>query len=278
MQQKYFSKSISIITLINEKQKTQTQIHNKKMPVPLAPKSVAWPTTSRPFASIIIPVLNEARVLSETLVHLPAASDVEVIVVDGGSSDHTCLVVAGFPQVRLLVSGRGRGRQMNTGALASRGELLVFLHADTQMGPDHLAALRRARQDPRFGAGAFALGLTPPREAFQLIAWGVNWRCRLFGLPYGDQALTLTRELFFTLGGFAHRRPEDLDLVIRLKRLTRLHLLEPPLFSSGRRWLEQGYFRTTLGNWLFLFSHLAERTFTWRWPDRGELDSVTSNQ
>ena len=224
-----------------------------------------------PTISIILPVLNEARVLGETLAGLPAAADVEIILVDGGSTDGTREVARGFPHVRFMEAPPGRGRQMNAGARVARGEIMAFLHGDTRLGPAHLATLRRAAADPGFRAGAFELLLTPPAPALKLIAWGTNLRSRLFRLPYGDQVLTLRRDLFLALGGFAHRRPEDLDLVIRLRRLTRLRLLTPPVASSGRRWLEQGYFRTIIKNWLFLAYPLAERTFTHRWAGSGEL-------
>ena len=226
---------------------------------------------SKPLISIIIPVLNEARVLGHTLAGLPPAPDLEVVVVDGGSTDASREVAAAFAHLRLLKAPRGRGRQMNAGAAAARGEILAFLHADTQLSPAHLAALRRVAADPSFAAGAFWLGLTPVGPALRLIAWGANLRCRLLGLPYGDQVLILRRSLFHSLGGFAHRRLEDLDLVLRARRYTRLRLLAPPVATSGRRWTAEGYFTTTLKNWLTLVHHLAERTFTRRWPDRGEL-------
>ncbi|MBI4642418.1 MAG: TIGR04283 family arsenosugar biosynthesis glycosyltransferase [Deltaproteobacteria bacterium] len=233
----------------------------------------AWatgPLPPPPAFSIILPVYNEAGVLGKTLSGLPEAADVEIIVVDGGSTDGAREVAANFPKARLLQAPRGRGRQMNAGASAARGKFLVFLHADTCLGPEHLAALRRAAADPAFAAGAFELLLVPPLPALRFIAWGANRRARVFGLPYGDQVLILRLDLFQALGGFSLRRPEDLDLVIRLRRHTRMRILTPPVASSGRRWLQQGYFYTTLKNWLFFACHLAERTFTRRWPERGE--------
>lgn len=226
---------------------------------------------SKPLISIIIPVLNEARVLAQTLAALPAADDLELILVDGGSTDDTWEIAARFPHLARLKAPRGRGRQMNAGAQAARGEILAFLHADTQMRPVHLASLRRAAADPRFVAGAFELVLTPPVAALRFISWGANLRSRFLGLPYGDQVLSVRRDLFFKLGGFVQREPEDLDLVLRLNRFTRVRLLTPAVASSGRRWLKHGYLRTTLKHWLFLIRHLAERTFTHRWPARGEL-------
>ncbi|MGA7579251.1 MAG: TIGR04283 family arsenosugar biosynthesis glycosyltransferase [Desulfobaccales bacterium] len=224
-----------------------------------------------PRLSIILPVLNEAPLLAATLAQLPPASDLEIILVDGGSDDATWEVAGRHPWVRRLRAPRGRGCQMNAGARAARGGLLAFLHADTLMAPAHLAALRRAAVDPTFAAGAFELALDPPLPALRFIARGANWRSRLLGLPYGDQVLILKRELFQALGGFAHRRPEDLDLVIRLQRFTRLRLLSPPVISSGRLWLEQGYFATSGRHWLALARHLGERAFTSRWPPLGKL-------
>jgi rSAM/selenodomain-associated transferase 2 len=225
----------------------------------------------KPLISIIIPVYNEARALPLTLAGLTPAPDLEVVVVDGGSTDGAWEAAGRYSPVIRRQSPMGRGIQMNTGALAARGGLLTFLHADTLIGPAHVDALRRAASDPSFKAGAFELGLTPPLPALRLIAWGANLRVRLFGLPYGDQVLSLRRDLFFTLGGYSHRRPEDLDLVLRLKPFTRLRLLKPPVASSGRKWLAQGYFRTTVRNWLYALKHLAERAFTRRWPDKGDL-------
>jgi len=224
-----------------------------------------------PTFSIILPVYNEAGFLRKTLAELPEAGDVEIIVVDGGSTDGSREVASRFPSVRLIQAPRGRGGQMNAGAGKARGWFLVFLHADTLLGAAHLAVLRRVAADPVFYAGAFDLALTPALPALRFISRGANRRSRVFGLPYGDQALILRRDLFEKLGGFSLRRPEDLDLVIRVRHHTRIRILAPPVASSGRKWLEQGYFSTTLKNWLFFAYHLAERIFTQRWPHRGEF-------
>jgi rSAM/selenodomain-associated transferase 2 len=228
-----------------------------------------------PLISLIIPTLNERANAGHLLAGLPMAPDLEIILVDGGSRDDTLEIASRFPHVKTLTSQPGRGRQMNAGALVSRGELLVFLHADTRWGPEHLDTLRGLIHDPEFQAGAFGFALTPALPALRFIARGVNARCRLFDLPYGDQALTVRRDLFFRVGGYAHRRPEDLDLVLRLKKYARLRLLEPPVVTSGRRWLTDGYFRTTIKNYLFLARHLAERILTRRWLEQGEVNKVS---
>jgi uncharacterized protein len=237
-----------------------------------APVPAARSIFPQPVISLILPVLNEAPILAGALSNLPRTPDLEILLVDGGSTDATREVAAGFPHVRWLDAPRGRGVQMNAGAGAARGEIFVFLHVDTSWGPEHLAALRQAALNPRVAAGAFSLRLAPPTPFLRCIARGANWRSRLLHLPYGDQAIFVRRDLFFALKGFAHRRPEDLDLVIRLRRLTRLHLLTPPVTSSGRQWLKHGNLRTTARHWAFLIRHLAERLFTRRWPSMGDLD------
>jgi rSAM/selenodomain-associated transferase 2 len=233
---------------------------------------------SKPIISLILPVLNEAPILAGVLSGLPLTPDLEIILVDGGSIDATREVAAGFPHVRWLSAPRGRGAQMNAGARVAQGDFFLFLHIDTILTTDHLAALRRAALDPRVGAGAFELRLIPPTPFLRFIAWGANWRCRLFHLPYGDQAIFVRRDLFFALKGFAHRRPEDLDLTIRLRRLTRLCLLKPPVSSSGRQWLRHGNLRTSGYHWVFLILHLAERLFTRRWARMGQLFSGERGQ
>jgi rSAM/selenodomain-associated transferase 2 len=224
-----------------------------------------------PEISIILPVLNEAAILAAALTNLPQSPDVEIILVDGGSDDATLAVAGRFPQVRLVTAPRGRGAQMNAGARLAQGDILVFLHIDTGLTPAHLAALRQAARDPEVDAGAFYLHLAPPTPFLRFISWGANWRCRLLRLPYGDQVLFVRRALFFALGGFAHRRPEDLDMVFRLRRLTRLRLLIPPVTTSSRRWREHGNLKTTCRHWLYLATHLAERLFTRRWSRQGQL-------
>ena len=226
---------------------------------------------SKPVISLILPVLNEAPILAEALSGLPRDPDVEILLVDGGSTDATREVAGRFPHVRWVTAPRGRGVQMNAGARVARGDFFLFLHIDTALGPEHIAALRQAAGDPGAGAGAFELRLTPPTPFLRFIAWGANWRGRLFRLPYGDQAIFVRRDLFLALGGFAHRHPEDLDLVLRLRRLTRVRLLTPPVSSSGRRWLKHGNLRTLAYHWAFLIRHLAERLLTRRWPNWGEL-------
>ncbi|MHB9074771.1 MAG: TIGR04283 family arsenosugar biosynthesis glycosyltransferase [Desulfobaccales bacterium] len=226
--------------------------------------------SKKPTISIILPVLNEASILAEALVNLSRSPDLEFILVDGGSVDATTAVAARFPFVRLITAPRGRGAQMNAGARLARGEFLVFLPIDTGFTPVHLAALRQAARDPEVKAGAFYLRLTPPTPFLKFIAWGANWRCRLFGLPYGDQVIFVRRALFFALGGYTHNRPEDLDLVLRLRRYTRLRLLNPPVTSSARRWQQHGNLKTTGCHWLYLVHHLAERLLTRRWASLGD--------
>ncbi len=227
--------------------------------------------SQKPIFSVILPVFNEAAILAQALSRLPRCPDLEIILVDGGSTDATRETAGRFADVLLLTAPRGRGAQMNAGARVARGDFCVFLHIDTGFSADHLAALRRAARDPGVAAGAFELRLMPPTPFLRFITWGANRRSRLLRLPYGDQAIFVRRDLFCALGGYAHRRPEDLDLVIRLRRRTRLRLLAPPVLSSGRRWLKHGNLKTSGYHWFALIRHMAERLCTRKWPRKGEL-------
>jgi uncharacterized protein len=256
---------------------------NSRLPGPI-PHSPAGPGQSsgitefsvlrpNPVISLILPVLHEAPILAGALSNLPQDPDLEIFLVDGGSTDATREVAARFPHVRWVSAPRGRGSQMNAGARLARGDFFIFLHVDTALSQEHVAALRQAVADPRAGAGAFELRLIPPTPFLRFIAWGANWRSRLFRLPYGDQAIFVRRDLFWALGGFAHRHPEDLDLVLRLRRLTRVRILTPPVNSSGRRWLIHGNLWTSACHWAFLIRHLAERLLTRRWGRMGQFFS-----
>ncbi|PLX48538.1 MAG: glycosyltransferase [Desulfobulbaceae bacterium] len=200
--------------------------------------------------SIIIPTLNEEEHLAATLDRLPA--DLEVVVVDGGSRDATAAIARGHG-ASLLVTEAGRGRQMNAGARAATGEVLLFLHADTLLPPDFQAEVGRclARQDGV--AGAFRLQFNGVGPGLALIAWGANMRSRLWQLPYGDQALFMERRVFDDLGGFPEvALLEDLMLVKALRKQGRIVLSNQAVYSSARKWRQHGLLRTTLVNQLIV--------------------------
>lgn len=198
--------------------------------------------------SVIVPTLNEQEHICTTLSHVHLAAGDELIVVDGGSTDATVPLAQQFTSL-VLQSPAGRARQMNCGARLARGDILLFLHADTLLPRRGLDAVRTAMQRPGTVGGAFRLAFTPSTPALRVIAWGTNLRTRLGRLPYGDQALFVRRCLFETLGGYAEVPfLEDVKLVQVLRRQGKLAFLQQAVCTSGRRWLHEGVISTTVRN------------------------------
>ncbi len=210
----------------------------------------------KPLISVIIPALNEAAGIARSIASAFQEPDVEVIVVDGGSRDETALVARRLGAETLTVPA-GRARQMNAGAEASKGEYLVFLHADTILPPQYASLVRRLLASPEVVAGAFRLGIEGRQLSLRWIETGANWRSRWLQLPYGDQALFVRSRLFFELGGYADLPiMEDYDLVRRLTRRGRVILAPKAVVTSARRWKQLGVLRTTLLNQVMVTGHL----------------------
>ncbi len=189
--------------------------------------------------SIIIPTLNEEAALPETLRSIAqAAPCAEVLVVDGGSTDRTREVAEGFRalDVRWLGAPRGRGNQMNAGAAAATGDVLLFLHADTTLPAGAQEMVRRVMEEPRILGGNFRIRFVPRAPLADLFTWCYNVRSHLH-IFYGDSAIFIRREVFQELGGYrAELLMEDIDLVLRLRRAGRLaYLRDAPVCSSARR-------------------------------------------
>lgn len=214
------------------------------------------PAPSSTTVSIIIPVMNEAEVLAVRLRQLTLLPDTEIIVVDGGSHDASQTIahhyVTEHPNVRLLLSPKGRSIQMNAGATIAVGEWLLFLHADTLLPVDsHKQLLTIALNNPEHRAGAFAFRVTGSAGWFRWLERSVGWRNRRMNLPFGDQGLFVRREYFHQLGGYREDYPlmEDVELVQRLRRSSGFHILHDyPVITSGRRWEEEGYLFTSARN------------------------------
>ena len=204
--------------------------------------------------SIIIPALNEEEHLVATLAAIPAG--LEVIVVDGGSGDAS-QEIAQKSGATLLVSGPGRAKQMNLGAQQAKGDVLLFLHADTILPENFQEEVKSCLNKDRAVAGAFRLQLTGSKKGLGLISWGANMRSRLFQLPYGDQAFFMGRKVFTELGGFPEEAlMEDFMLVRALRKKGKIVLAEKYVQSSGRKWQEQGLIRTTLINQIILLGFI----------------------
>lgn len=208
--------------------------------------------------SVVIPALNEEALVSEAIASV-AREAAEVIVADGGSTDRT-RERARATGALVVESPRGRGAQLHAGAGAARGDWLLFLHADTRLGPGWSSAVEAL--PAATPGGAFRFAVDSPRPAFRLIELGAWLRCRLFSLPYGDQALFARREAYERAGGF---RPlplmEDVDFVRRLGRQGRLALLPHRALTSPRRWQARGgILRGTLTNWRVLALYALGRS------------------
>lgn len=176
--------------------------------------------------------------------HIAPEIEIEIVVVDGGSRDRTA-DRARAAGARVLASPRGRAQQLETGRRATEGEVVLFLHADTELPTGWASAVRDALADPRVVAGAFRLAFRERSAGLAIVAFGANLRARFAGLPYGDQALFARRGALEACGGVPPVAiAEDLDLVRALRRHGRVALLAPAVATSGRRYLQGGVLRT----------------------------------
>jgi len=201
-----------------------------------------------PSISVVIPTLNEAAALGDAIASAKCADGVEIIVADGGSADDT-VEAASSAGARVVVGDRGRGRQMNAGAAAATGDVLLFLHADTRLPENYHEHVRNALIRPGIVAGAFRLGIDSPNASMRFIAGVANFRSTRLHMPYGDQALFLRAEIFGEMGGFPEIPiMEDCELVRRLNRRGKIEIAPASVRTSPRRWLATGAFRTTLKN------------------------------
>ncbi len=222
--------------------------------------------------SIIIPTLNEAECIGQTVAGLVGQLGVEVIVADGGSHDQT-VATALAAGATVIDAPLGRGSQQNGGARAARGRVLLFLHADTLLPEGFAAHIREALAQPGIVAGAFRLAIGATGWRFRLLERCTNWRATWFGLPYGDQALFLSAARFQAMGGFKEiALLEDLELVCRLRKMGRITLLKAPVLTSPRRWQRLGFVRTTVINQLIVLGFFCgaspNRLVRWYVGDR----------
>jgi rSAM/selenodomain-associated transferase 2 len=204
--------------------------------------------------SIIIPTLNEAAILGQTLKGLEPRP-AEIIVVDGGSEDGT-VEVARKHTPDVLISRAGRGLQQDKGARRAQGDVLVFLHADTQLPRGYEYLIQQALADPRVVFGSFRLSICPAKPGLDLISLMANLRSRFLNLPYGDQALFVGRGAYFQVGGFQDWPVmEDVDLVRRLNRIGSFKMAKGCVQTSARRWQKENLVYTTLRNWFLILRY-----------------------
>jgi rSAM/selenodomain-associated transferase 2 len=209
--------------------------------------------------SIVVPVLDEAANLARLLPDLALrCPEAEVILVDGGSADATADVARRHPAVRWLPTERGRARQMNAGARAARGDVLLFLHADSVLPDGAASAIARALADPGVVGGRFDVRFSSPRWPFRVIAALMNLRSWLSGIATGDQGIFVRRAAFEALGGYPDiPLMEDIEFTRRLKRLGPIARLRVRITTSSRKWEREGIVRTILLMWTLRFLYFC---------------------
>ncbi|MBS0181203.1 MAG: TIGR04283 family arsenosugar biosynthesis glycosyltransferase [Nitrospira sp.] len=208
--------------------------------------------------SVIIPALNEEKTIRQTLSCLPMTEILEAIIVDGGSTDQTISIAEVFcakaSNARVVTAPAGRARQMNEGAKAGRGDILLFLHADTRLPVGAPLMIEAALTDPAVAGGRFDVTFDSRSALGTMISTFMNWRSRLSGIATGDQALFVRRHVFDQLGGFADiPLMEDIEFSRRLKRTGQMAALHQSVITSFRRWEQQGPLRTILLMWILRF-------------------------
>jgi rSAM/selenodomain-associated transferase 2 len=206
---------------------------------------------SKETLSIVIPTLNEAGVIGGQLARLQALRrrGVEVVVADGGSTDGTPELAAALVDA-VVFAPRGRAAQMNAGAQRTRGNVLLFLHADTRLPERADELITTGLAAARKTWGRFDVQIEGTHPLLRLVAVLMNWRSRLTGIATGDQAIFVRRSTFERCDGFkAIPLMEDIALSRRLKWFGRPLCLRTRAITSGRRWQRDGVVRTILLMW-----------------------------
>lgn len=209
--------------------------------------------------AIVVPVFNEALALPRLMAHLAvvketANQDFELVFADGGSTDGTVALIekTGF---RVITSPKGRAWQMNAGAAQTIGDVLLFLHADTQLPMNALAEIK-SNLTGDICWGRFDVRIAGKPWMLAVVSRMMNWRSRLSGIATGDQAIFMTRAAFQSIGGFPEQAlMEDIEASRRLRQLSRPACIASPVITSGRRWETRGVWTTILLMWRLRWSY-----------------------
>ena len=215
----------------------------------------------KPIISIIIPVFNEAENIQSFLKQFENYSEIEIIIVDGGSTDKTKAKIVelaiGDRQTKLVTNSQlGRANQMNYGAALATGEILLFLHADTILPDNYQQIVQNILKRKDVIVGAFQLSINSPKKSLRLVEKMVNLRSRFLSFPYGDQGFFLTKDNFNRLGGFADIPiMEDFNLIQKAKRYGKIAITDAAVITSPRRWQKLGVIKTTIINQLIIVGY-----------------------
>jgi rSAM/selenodomain-associated transferase 2 len=193
---------------------------------------------------VIIPVLHEEETIRQTIESLFAqnkSDSVEVIVVDGDAAGSTLSAIEDDGLTK-ITSSLGRARQMNAGASAANGDVLLFLHADTVLPDNAFVEINRILKNEKVVAGAFDLSIDSQRRIYRLMAWAGSRRSRITRIPYGDQAIFIRRCIFEEIGGFKEIPiMEDVKLMQIIKqRGEKICISRKKVMTSSRRWEKEG--------------------------------------
>lgn len=226
------------------------------------PEDLAVWDRARRKISVIIPTLNERDGISMCIRSALGAQDVEVIVSDGGSTDGTIHIAESYG-AKVVRSPKGRGAQMNAGAKAASGDILLFLHGDSILPWGYGRLVRKALSDKALSLGAFSLKiglageLSDPefRSSMDTISFWANVRSRWLSLPYGDQGFFMEKPLFHRLGGFPEMPLlEDVSLVRSASKVGRIGTISATIRTSSRRWQKLGVARTSIRNSMIMLA------------------------
>ena len=211
---------------------------------------VSVPNANR-LISVIVPVLNEAVRLPHLIEELSTFNFAQIIIVDGGSSDGSQELLSDLPSpFQAIDCEPGRAQQMNMGAGIAAHDVLLFLHADTQLPTNAVDEILRAKQWGRFNVRFASASI-----AMKVVAVFMNLRSRLTGVATGDQAIFVERTLFESIGGFpAIPLMEDVAISKLLKHQAKPYCSNAQVTTSARRWQEQGVAKTVLQMWWYRFA------------------------
>jgi len=207
--------------------------------------------------SVIIPVYHESEninLIIKNIKQIKSSYSYEIIVVDG-SKDLDTIKALKYSNVISIVTKKSRSRQMNTGAKIAGGEILIFLHSDTELPRNTFSVIKKLIDNEKFVAGAFRISIKSDKIVYKIISKFINFRTIITRIPYGDQCIFIKKDYFKKIGGYKNIAiMEDVELMRRIKRSgERICIIPSYVKTSSRRWDKEGIIFCTLRNWMIKF-------------------------